>query len=209
MIPATVNKMPVFDVLSALQKHIRRGEEREAMHCACELGHTSKAFLTMLCNRLEVIAHEDIGLANPMAVIFTATAVEQARRAYDAKKPGKWRLIVGNAIRMLCRSPKSREGDHFQAAIGQAALMDGTPPTIPDHAYCLHTRKGRRLHRGVKHFVEVAAQLVPQPKPDAYQAEAIAVWKRKHNESSDDDDASGLPLAAKSGVRLEEDDARG
>ena len=195
MIPPTLNKMPVFDVMSALQKHIRRGEEREAMLCAVEMGHTSKPFVSMLCNRLEVIAHEDIGLANPMAVIFTATAAEQARRHYDATKPGKWRLIVGNAIRMLCRSPKSREGDHFQAAIGQAALMDGRPPTIPDHAYCLHTRKGRRLHRGVKHFVEVAAQLVPQPEPDAYQAEAIAVWLRKHPPI--DDAAAGDPAAGR------------
>ena len=185
MIPRTINKLGPFEVLSALQKHIRRGEEREAMHCAVELGHTSKPFLTMLCNRLEVIAHEDIGLANPQAVIFTATAVEQARRHYDKNKPGKWRLMVGNVILMLCRSAKCREGDHFQAAVGQAALMDGTPPEIPDYAYCMHTRRGKRLKRGVDHFVKEAAKTVPRVKADPYASEARSVWKRKHGEAND------------------------
>lgn len=180
MIPRTINKLGAFDVLSALQKHIRRGEEREAMHCAVELGHTSKAFHTMLCNRLEVITHEDIGLANPQAVIFTATAVEQARRHYDKTKPGKWRLMVGNVILMLCRSAKFREGDHFQAAVGQAALMDGTPPEIPDYAYCMHTRRGKRLKRGVDHFVTEATKTVPLAKADPYRREAIRVWRRKN-----------------------------
>lgn len=192
MVPRTINNLAVFDVMSALQKHIRRGEEREAMHCAVEMGHTSKSFLTMLCNRLEIIAHEDIGLANPQAVLFTATAVEQARRHHDAAKPGKWRLIIGNVILMLCRSPKCREGDHFQAAVGQAALMDGTPPAIPDYAYCMHTAKGQRMKRGVKHFVEEAAQLVPQPKPDRYAKEAYEVWLRKHKETPSGSDATRL-----------------
>jgi replication-associated recombination protein RarA len=179
MIPRTHHNLVVFDVMSAMQKHIRRGEEREAMHCACEMGHTSKAFLTMLCNRLELIAHEDIGLANPQAVIFTATAVEQARRVYEKDKPGKWRLVLGNAIRMLCRSAKSREGDHFQAAIGQKALMDSIPPTIPDYALDKHTSVGRRLGRGVKFFREVSTVLVPPAVPDPYMDEAYEVWERK------------------------------
>jgi replication-associated recombination protein RarA len=105
MMSRTINNLGVFDVMSALQKHIRRGEEREVIHCAVEMGHTSKAYCTMLCNRLEVIAHEDIGLANPAAVLFTATAADQARRNYDSDKPGKWRLIVGNAMR---EHPRSR-----------------------------------------------------------------------------------------------------
>jgi replication-associated recombination protein RarA len=185
MILRTHHNLAVFDVMSALQKHIRRGEEREAMHCACEMGHTSKAFLTMLCNRLELISHEDIGLANPQAVIFTATAVEQARRVYEADKPGKWRLIIGNAIRILCRSPKSREGDHFQAAIGQKVLMDSTPPTIPDYALDMHTAAGRKMVRGVDFFRTVSTVLVPPTEPDAYQEEAYAVWERKYAPSDE------------------------
>jgi len=166
MIPRTINKMSVFEVMSALQKHIRRGEEREAMHCACEMGHSSNAFHTMLCNRLEIIAHEDIGLANPQAVIFTAIAVEQAKRLYDEKKAGKWRMMVGNAIRMLCRSDKSREGDHFQAAIGLRALIEGIAPVLGKLAKAAHSlnalglfEKGQEgptpLHLAQKHRLKI------------------------------------------------------
>ena len=63
MIPRTVHNMGAMECLSAIQKCVRRRMEREAMEFACELGHTSKAFVTMVCNRLELISHEDIGLA--------------------------------------------------------------------------------------------------------------------------------------------------
>ena len=46
--------------VSAMQKAIRRGLEREAMEFAVELMHTSQAFHSMVCNRLEVICHEDL-----------------------------------------------------------------------------------------------------------------------------------------------------
>ncbi len=179
MIPRTINNLGVFEVMSAMQKHIRRGEEREAMHCSCEMGHTSKAFFTMMCNRLEIISHEDVGLANPEAVMFTATAIEQARRHYHAEKRGNWRMMVGNAIRMLCRSAKSREGDHFQAAVGQAALLDAKAPTIPDYAFCMHTARGKKQGRGIEHFLTEATKLEPAAPPDRYADEAAAVWRRK------------------------------
>lgn len=44
MIPDTMNGLPAMACVSAMQKSIRRGMEREAMEYACELLHTSKAF---------------------------------------------------------------------------------------------------------------------------------------------------------------------
>ncbi len=65
MIPATIHNMPAMACVSAMQKSIRRGLEREAMEFAIELMHTSKAFHSMVCKRLEIISHEDIGLTGP------------------------------------------------------------------------------------------------------------------------------------------------
>ena len=113
--------------------------------------------------------------------MFVATAMEQPRRLADQAKPGKWRMIVGNAILMLSRSAKSREGDHFQAAIGLAAQLDNRPPVIPDYAHDQHTHKGRRMKRGLAFFRDESTKLVPKPKPDAYEDEAYEVWARKPN----------------------------
>jgi hypothetical protein len=60
MIPETKNGLNAMTCVSAMQKAIRRGMEREAMEFAVELMHTSKGFHTMVCNRLEVICHEDL-----------------------------------------------------------------------------------------------------------------------------------------------------
>ena len=96
MIPDTKNGLPAMTCVSAMQKAIRRGMEREAMEFACELLHTSKAFHSMVCNRLEVICHEDLDtLAAPHVVPFVATALAQSRERYS-KSIGEARLMVGN-----------------------------------------------------------------------------------------------------------------
>jgi replication-associated recombination protein RarA len=81
VIPDTRNGLPAMACVSAMQKCIRRGMEREAMEFAVELIHTSKAFHSMVCKRLEIISHEDIDTqADPAIVPFVTTAVAQAMR---------------------------------------------------------------------------------------------------------------------------------
>jgi replication-associated recombination protein RarA len=110
MIPDTKNGLPAMACVSAMQKCIRRSMEKEAMEFAVELMHTSKGFHTMVCNRLEVICHEDLDtLAAPWVVPLVVTALAQSKERYS-KSIGEARLMVGNAIRMMCRSPKSRAG---------------------------------------------------------------------------------------------------
>jgi replication-associated recombination protein RarA len=113
MIPRSKNGLPALGCISAMQKCIRRGMEKEAMQFAVELLSTSKQFHTMVCNRLEIISHEDIDTqADPRIVPFVAVAMYQARTWYDPEKMGKSRMAIGNAIRLMARAQKSREGDH-------------------------------------------------------------------------------------------------
>jgi replication-associated recombination protein RarA len=181
VIPDTRNGLPAMATVSAMQKAIRRGMEREAMEFAVELMHTSKAFHSMVCKRLEIISHEDIDTqADPAIVPFVATAVAQAMKWYDAEKLGASRLAIGNAIRLMCRARKSREGDHFGAAIGLRAQLEGFAPTIPDWANDQHTLAGRKLGRGLDHFRKEGAKLIPPPTADdPYEDEAYRLWTIK------------------------------
>lgn len=168
--------------VSAMQKCIRRGLEREAMEFACELLHTSKAFNTMVCNRLEIISHEDIdSIANPEVIPYVRAAAEQARAWYNPEKLGKSRMPIGNAIRLMCRAAKSREGDHFQAAIGLRSLLEGFAPKVPDWAHDQHTYEGRKKGRGIEYFRTESTKLVPAAKPDEYETEAYRLWVLKEN----------------------------
>jgi replication-associated recombination protein RarA len=188
MIPNTLHGLAAMEVLSAMQKCIRRSMEVEAMTFACELLHTSRAFHTMTCNRLEVIAHEDLDtLAAPWIIPLVATACEQARRMYDAQKIGRSRLFVGSAILAMCRSPKSRINDHFGIAIGLANELGVTVPVVPDWTKDGHTAEGRRKGRGVAYFREHSAKLIPPPTaPDQYESEAYEMLALKQTKVKGD-----------------------
>ncbi|MGL3104941.1 hypothetical protein [Bradyrhizobium sp. BR 1432] len=153
--------------------------EREAMEFAVELMHTSKAFHSMVCKRLQIISHEDIDTAaSPHIVPFVKAACEQAMLWYDPEKLGGSRLAVGNAL--MCRAPKSRIGDHFASSIGLRSLLEGYAPEIPDWANDKHTIAGRKAGRGIDHFRKEGAKLVPPPTElDPYMGEAYRLWDLK------------------------------
>lgn len=211
MIPPTKNGLPALVCLSAMQKCIRRGMELEAMQFAVELIHTSRAGQTMVANRLEIISHEDIDTAAaPHVVPFVRACAEKARDLWDPDKldnPGGVRMVVGNAIRMMCRAPKSREGDHFQASTGLAALLEGFKPEIPEWAYDKHTPKGKGMGRGIDHFLADGCKLetqstvdptgtalgsvingpcaAPVEESDRYASEAFRLWRLKEQTAND------------------------
>ena len=184
--------------LSAMQKCIRRGLELDAMRFAVELQQTSKNFATMVCNRLEIISHEDIDTqARPDIVPFVKTACDQARAWYDPAKLGKSRMAIGNAIRLMARAPKSREGDHFSVAVGLAAQLEGYVPDIPDWANDQHTIAGKRLGRGLDYFREISTQLIPPPvSVDPYEVEAYRLLAIKRSRKQDNPHARELDFGA-------------
>lgn len=182
VIPPTKNGMSSMACLSALQKCIRRGLEREAMQFAIELMHTRKASFTMVTNRLMVICQEDIdNVAQPEIFPFIFASMAQAQAWYnpDPFKLGKARLAIGNSIRMLSRAKKSREGDHFQAAVAWASILEGFVPVVPDWVNDSHTQVGRRLGRGLDYFRAESTKLVPPAEKDAYEDEAYRLWALK------------------------------
>lgn len=178
MIPPTKNGLSAMGCLSALQKCIRRNLELDAMRFAVELHRTSRNFATMVANRLEVIAHEDIdSILAPWVVPYVAAAAAQARNWYKPEKPGRSLMAIGNCIRLMARAPKSRQADHFQASTRLAADLEAYVPTIPDWAFDQHTLEGRKRGRGLEYFRDVSTKLVPAPElMDPYEGEAYRLW---------------------------------
>jgi replication-associated recombination protein RarA len=134
----------------------------------------------MLCNRLIVICHEDLDtIAAPHVFPFVAASLAASKERY-ADKIGEARLMIGNCIRIMCRSPKSRAGCHFGAAIGLRSMLEDFAPTIPDFALDMHTMKGKKMGRGLDHFRSEGARLIPPPiGDDPYEDEAYRLWAIK------------------------------
>lgn len=149
------------------------------MEVPVEVHRTSTNFCTMVCNRLEVISHEDIDtIASLWIVPFVATAVAHAKVWYHPARLGRSRMPIGNALRLMCRAPKSGEGDHFHAAIGGRSEVERFVPSIPDWTQDPHTITGKRLGRGLDYFREISTVLVPAPtRQDDYEEDAYRMWR--------------------------------
>ncbi len=178
--PKTANGLNSSDVISGLQKHIRRGEERLAMQAAAELLFSEqKSNASWLANRLVVIAHEDIGIANPHAVLFVNSTVPHIRDLLKENKQDRAGLLIASCILVMCRGPKTRLADHFQCAAGKPVKLGITPYQVPDYAHDKHTQKGRSAGRDLQHFREESARLEPgelSGLEDPYIDDAYRMW---------------------------------
>lgn len=154
----TAGGHPLDEVTSSLQKSIRRGLEEEALYWALEMAEAG--YGQYLWKRLMVIAAEDIGIADPQALILTYAAWASTKDATSSfsKPPGMRTEFLGPVILYLARSKKSREGDDFTWFIMERRARGWKLP-IPDFAVDDHTQRGRQLKRGRRFWFEEASKL--------------------------------------------------
>jgi len=150
------NGIPGDELVSGLQKSIRRGLEQEACMIAYEMYITSLQFEDKLWRRLQAISVEDVGYGNLQApnLILTLNQMRKDFPYTDGDRP----LFFVHAIRVLCQSKKDRSSDHLKNLIVKQ-FEQGMKPVIPDFAYDMHTRKGIEMGRDVKHFLEHASKV--------------------------------------------------
>ena len=59
-------------------------------------------------------------------------------------------------------------------------MLEDFTPEIPDYALDMHTMKGKAMGRGLNHFRQEGAELVPPPTADdPYEDEAYRLWAEK------------------------------
>ncbi len=152
----TIHDLPADEVISALQKEIRRGHTENAARLAYEMIQTSPELEEKLWVRLIVISVEDVGLGNPQAPVLINTLYEMhqlfSQEALD--RP----LFAIHAVRVLCESEKDRSSDELLNWIKKA----GELPEIPDYAIDMHTRRGHEMGRGLEHFFKEASIVSPE-----------------------------------------------
>lgn len=172
-IPPTVNGHDASEVVSALQKCIRRGEIDDALHWAMEL--EMSGFALWCWKRLRIICSEDIGPAwpeGPAVIEALYRTYLDMRKMRDGRPAGPYKLFLLHATYLLANAPKSRVIDWA----GFVHLLPNPPPRpIPDVAKDRHTLAGKRKKRGWKHFFEEGTQLNPhvlQPLEEEYKREA-------------------------------------
>ena len=158
----------IYELLSALQKDIRRGKEYEAVFWAAELESFNPK---TLWNRLRVIASEDIGIANP----FAPLVIDVLEKEYDdarRRNNDSYRLFLTHAVLFLARSRKSRiVDDLLNVVYGEIQHEDKKLP-IPDYAIDMHTLRGKKMGRGLEHFFSEGNKLKKEPYENPYTEKA-------------------------------------
>ena len=172
--PLTPKGYYLDEVISALQKEIRRGNEYEAVYWAVELeSFNSKA----LWNRLKVIASEDVGVAEPHAPLIIS-ALESMYLYSKERKKEEYRMFFVNAVSILASAPKCRIADNLLITlVGDVKL--GKRLEMPDYAIDKHTFRGRKMGGGMKHFIEEGSKINNEGVEDPYKDKAEEYLLRK------------------------------
>ena len=151
------------EVISALQKSIRRGLEEQACMFAYELYISSPQLEEKLWRRLLTISVEDIGMGNPMAAVVVNNLYQMSREFdyADGDRP----IYFIHAIRYMCQSEKDRSSDLLKNICMKSFAM-GKLPEIPDYALDKHTQRGQAMGRDSFHFLNEASRVYPQKEVD-------------------------------------------
>ncbi len=156
----TFNGFPADQVISALQKEIRRGNTENAALLAYEMILTSPAMEDYLWYRLKVISVEDIGFGDLMAPVIIQSLFEMTNTC--DRTVGERKLYAVHAVRYLCQCKKDRSSDEMINWIIFASSQGKALPLIPEYALDMHTAAGQNKGRGRRHFFEEASRIEPE-----------------------------------------------
>jgi len=139
----TKSGYPLDEVVSALQKCIRRGWEEQALFWALEM---AEGYDDYMWKRLMVIASEDIGVADNFASVLVGQLFGNSRQVIKTRKKDELAdyLQISHAVLYLCRTQKSRYVDFFGSYVAERRRQ-GWRPEVPDVAVDCHTARGRNL----------------------------------------------------------------
>jgi replication-associated recombination protein RarA len=157
---STHSGLQADEVISSLQKEIRRGEVENAVKVAYEMILTSPELEAKLWQRLKVITVEDIGWGDLNAPGLVET-LDHFHLAFERGQVDRV-LFAVHAVRYLCSRAKDRSSDEMTQWVTRGADNGQMVPEIPDYALDQHTQKGRVMGRSRRHFYEEASRVNPE-----------------------------------------------
>lgn len=176
-VATTKNGHRTDEVASAMQKAIRRGDEKQVLYWVSELFDIG--WWRYILKRMAVIASEDIGMANPDAIAFVSNMINicMFENGKDNRRPDSlhfWHLAI-----YLARSPKSRMVDYAGGWIIEGKAKGDVRYEVPDYARDQHTAEGKALGMGDKEFFEEGARIANKKKLEGeefYTTECLRLY---------------------------------
>ena len=174
----TVHGFAADELVSALQKSIRRGLVENAVLVAYEMFASGPDFEDHVWRRLQIISVEDVGLGRADAPLIVR-ALEEFRRAAPRESPDRLIYLV-HAVRLLALSPKDRTSDEMATWVRRVVDEGLARPEVCDDMLDMHTRRGQEMGRDFLHWFTQGAR-VENELPDrdtTYQARILEMLRR-------------------------------
>jgi len=137
-----------YDCVSALQKSMRGSDANASLYWLARLLHGG-AELEMVARRILVTASEDVGLADPQALVIANAAYEAALKLGMPEA----RIPLAQAVAYIARAPKSN-ASYMAIAKAMNDCSNNPPFAVPEHlrgisiASCPAKREGANSNYG-------------------------------------------------------------
>jgi replication-associated recombination protein RarA len=175
----TVHGFAADELVSTLQKSIRRGLVENAALVAYEMFASGPEFEDHVWRRLEIISVEDVGLGRLEAPLLVH-ALDDFRRRATRESPDRLIYLI-HAVRVLALSQKDRTSDEMANWVRQAVDGGAARPDVFDDALDMHTRRGQEMGRDFRHWFTEGAR-VENEIPDrdlTYRARILESLERE------------------------------
>jgi replication-associated recombination protein RarA len=156
----TIHDLPADELISCLQKSIRRGMVENAALVAYEMMHTSPELERYMWDRLATISVEDVGFGEPMSPVVI-DALERLSHRFGRHQGDRY-LFGVQAVRYLATRQKDRSSDEMYNWMRHAVENEGLRPEFPDFVLDMHTARGMAMGRGKHHFLSEGAKIEPE-----------------------------------------------
>jgi replication-associated recombination protein RarA len=153
----TANGFAADDLISTLQKSIRRGLAENAALVAYEMYITGPECEDQIWSRLRIISVEDVGFGRIDAPVLIR-ALDEFRLAAAPRSHDRLAFLI-HAVRVLALSPKDRSSDEMTNWLREAVHSGDAQPEVFDVALDMHTKRGQELGRGFGHFFTEGAHI--------------------------------------------------
>ncbi len=170
----TIHGIASDEVRSALHKHVRAGRVEQAVRSAIEMARTDAEHEAEMWRRLQVLAAEDVGMGDPMAIVIVRSLHEAA---LDTDEGSYDRLVYSaQAAGYLAGSQKNP----VYGELMQVVLHEELAPDIPDEALCVHTRRGQEAGRTMYDWFVTGTAIEPEvPGRDTtHRDQLVEIYRR-------------------------------
>jgi replication-associated recombination protein RarA len=179
----TIHGFAADELISALQKSIRRGLVENAGLVAYELYASGPEFEDQVWRRLEIISVEDVGFGRLDAPVLINT-LNQMRQRAEQESPDRLIYLV-HAVRVLALCPKDRSADEMQNWLRISVDGGTAQPEVFDDAIDMHTKRGQEMGRDFLHWYTNGAR-VENELPDrdrTYRVRLLEILERESDQS--------------------------